>query len=112
MALPESVAAPVVSPTGAKLRGCLRLWSRRSNPMRRFTLGWPVAVVLLCASLAWAEGTPQAREILNKANAAAQKLGAIAFEAEYKVDGDFVGKFPQVSGRVLAVRGEAGKANR
>ena len=80
--------------------------------MIRYTLSWPVVVVLLFPVFAWAEATPQAKEILTKANAAAQKLGAISFEAQYTVDGDFVGKFPQVSGRVLAVRGESGKAHR
>ncbi|HKQ46772.1 MAG TPA: TlpA disulfide reductase family protein [Phycisphaerae bacterium] len=80
--------------------------------MTRFTFSCPVALILLFPVLAWAEATPEAKEILTKANAAAQKLDAISFEAQYTVDGDFVGKFPQVSGRVLAVRGEPGKAHR
>lgn len=80
--------------------------------MTRYTLGSLVLLVMLFLILAWGAPSPQAADVLTKANAAAQKLGAIAFEAEYTVDGDFVGKFPQVSGRVLAIRGEPGKRHR
>lgn len=80
--------------------------------MNRFELSLPVFLVALFPVLGFAAPSPEAAEVLTKANAAAQKLGAIAFEAQYTVEGDFVGKFPQVSGRVLAVRGEPGKTPR
>ncbi len=67
------------------------------------------AVGLCLPAVSFAKGSPQAVEIITKANAVAQKLTAIAYEGQFRVEGDFVDKLPQVTGKVIARRGEPGK---
>lgn len=71
-----------------------------------------VAVVLSVSAAAYADRSPQAVEVLTKANAVTQKLTAVSYEGEYLVEGDLAGKLPVVSGKVLAQRGESGKRDR
>lgn len=70
------------------------------------------SIVLASATIAYADQSPKAREVLSKANAAARLITAISYEGQYSVDGDLAGKLPQVVGKVVAVRGEDGKPPR
>ncbi len=58
------------------------------------------------------EGSPppvDPREILTKANAAAEKLTAITYEAEFRGEGAFADKTPVAKGKVSAARAAEGK---